>query len=118
MKKLNIKIICGFRKDQQFSINIEEAHKAYYLFLHPNERGIFSNGIAMTGNQIQRIEPDYIEIMGWKDHELDAEDWQEIRSSKADVQLRNAMAMAKDIATKEAPEKMSLPLSEIRPLLI
>ena len=45
MKDLKIKIITGFRKDQYYTIDAEEAHKAYYLFLNPEERGVFNNGV-------------------------------------------------------------------------
>ena len=75
MKDLKIKIITGFRKDQYYTIDAEEAHKAYYLFLNPEERGVFNNGVAMIGKNVQGIEPDYHATMGWNStHTLDSDD--------------------------------------------
>ena len=118
MNNLKIKIVCGFRKDQHYSIDADEAHKAYYLFLHPNERGVFNSGLALVGSNIQAIEPDYIATMGWNvAHVLDSDDWNELRSKKIDQQLRDVMYLAKSVAQTEPAQKMNLPLSEIRKLL-
>lgn len=118
MKNLKIKIIVGYRKDQSYTIDADEAHKAYYLFLHPEERGIFNNGVAIIGKNITGIEPDYNATMGWNpSYTPEGVDWTEIREKKIDNKIRDVLYIAKQVAQDEPKEKMSLPLSEIRPLL-
>jgi hypothetical protein len=112
MKNLKIKIVTGFRKEQYHTIDAEEAHKAYYLFLHPNERGIFKNGVALRGESIQSIEPDYHASMGWNPtHTLDSDDMNEIRQKGIDTKLRDVLYAAKSVAQLGRPELMNLPLS-------
>lgn len=117
MNNLKIKVITGFREDQEFTIDAEEAHKAYYLFLNPDKRGIFSNGLALIGKHIQRIEPDYNTTFGWNpSHKLTDDDWNEIRQKGVDSQIKNLLSEAKQVAymIDEKPELLSLPLSEAR----
>ena len=112
---LFIKIITGYRQDQQYSISADEAHKAYYLFLNPSERGVFNNGLALIGSSIQAIEPDYNATMGWNsDHKIDSDDWNDMRKKGVDRELRDTMYFAKSIAQSSDPVKMRLPLSEIK----
>lgn len=111
---LKLKIIAGFRKDQEYSIEADEAHKAYFLFLHPEARGIFRNGIAMVGSDIHRIEPDYHGSMGWNTtHQLDSDDWNDIRSRGLEVKIQNLLAAGKEIASLGSPEDINIPLSEL-----
>jgi hypothetical protein len=115
---LKVKIIAGFREDQKYTINGEQAHKAYRLFFNPDERTVFDNGLAIIGSSIRGIEPDYQATMGWNaTHELDSDDWNEIRSKGVDKKLRDLLYLAKQVAQEEPKEKMGLPLSQIRPLL-
>lgn len=112
MKNLSIKIIVGFRKDQHYSIPADDAHRAYWLFLHPEDRGIFSNGLALTGRQIQAIEPDYNATMGWNpDHVLDADDWVQIRAEGIDRKIRDMLAVAKSAAQRGDKAELSAPLA-------
>lgn len=114
-KKLKIKIICGFRKDQQYTIGVDEAHKAYYLFLHPDERGIFSTGLALTGRQIQSIEPDYNASVGWNpDHVMNGDDWNEIRAKGIDTELRDIMYVAKSVSQTATQLQINRPMSEMK----
>lgn len=112
MKNIKLKIITGFREDQSFSISSEEAHKAYYLFLNPDQRGVFENGLALRGSDIQRIEPDYQGTMGWNStHRLDEDDWNEIKGKGIDRKMQNIMVNAQKIARLENPQTR-LPYSE------
>ncbi len=114
MKKYYIKIILGFRKDQEFSIEAKEAHKAYFLFRNPSERGTFSNGLALIGNQIQRIEPDYNATMGWNaDYLLTGEDRDSIQTSGVADKMRKIMEVANEIAMKPIGRELELPLTEV-----
>ena len=109
---MKIKLIVGFRRDQEHSIEAEEAHKAYYLFTHPTERGIFGNGLAIKGDQIQEIVPDYQGTMGWNaSHQLDDDDWNEIRGRGVDRKLREILYHAKQLAQSSNPQ-IDKPLSE------
>lgn len=109
-----ITIKTGFEDNQKYSIPDDEAHKAYYLFLHPEQRGIFSTGLALTGKIIQAVEPDYQGTMGWNHtHELDDDDWDDIRKKGVDLRLRNVLYKAKQIASMGNIEILNKPLSEL-----
>lgn len=111
---MNIKLIVGFRRDQEHSIPADEAHKAYYLFLHPEARSVFSNGLAIKGDQIQEIVPDYQGTMGWNpSHTLDSDDWNEIRNKGIDTKLRNALQMAKTIAYAIEPADLGKSMTQL-----
>lgn len=112
--KYAVKIITGFRKDQEHSIPASEAHKAYYLFLHPNERGIFSNGLAIKGDQIQNIKEDYHTTMGWNpSHQLDSDDHNEMRRLGVSQKMQFIMAEAKEIGARGLPEQLNQPLNKL-----
>jgi len=99
-----VKIITGFREDQYYTINAQEAHKAYYLFNNPTERGVFDNGVALVGDMIKGIEPDYHSTMGYNsNYKLEAEDWNEIRGKKVDVTLRSILSKAQKVAKLDNP---------------
>lgn len=111
MKDLKVKITVGLRKEQHYTIEAEEAHKAYYLFLNPDKRGVFENGVALRGVDIQGIEPDYNSTMGWNStHVLGDDDWNEIRGKGIDRKLRMALGVAKQVA--QIGKDIHLPLSE------
>lgn len=115
MKNLKIKVIVGYRKDQHYSIDAEEAHKAYYLFTHPKERGVFKNGLALRGEDIQAIEPDINGSMGWNPtHTLENEDWNEVKKTGIERELRNIMAKAKEAAALGQQQFITKPLSEVK----
>ncbi len=111
--KLKIKIITGFREDQSYSIDADEAHKAYYLFLNPEKRGVFSNGVALMGKDIRGIQPDYNATFDYNpDYKLDADDWNEVRRTGVSRRMGEVLESAKLIAQMEKMELMNLPLSE------
>ncbi len=96
-----IKIVTGFRSDQYHTIKPEEAHKAYYLFLNPESRGIFDNGLAIIGKNIQSIEPDYNATLGLNPlHKLDEYDYREIREKGLKKSMEYVLNRAKEIAVK------------------
>jgi glycerophosphoryl diester phosphodiesterase len=111
-----IKIITGFREDQEISVPLQEAHKAYYLFSHPEARTIFSTGDAIVGKDIQRIVPDYNRTMGWNTtHKLTDEDFNQINGRGVADKMRDLQAKASDIslAMADNPRLGSLKLQEI-----
>lgn len=111
---LKIKIITGFRKEQEHSIDSDEAHKAYFLFLNPEHRTVFANGLALRGSEIQRIEPDYQGTMGWNpSYPLGPDDWNEIRRRGVDVELKNLLSIAHVIGKQGAPGDMLLTMTEV-----
>lgn len=110
--KYKVKIVCGFRKDEAYSIDAEEAHKAYYLFYNPDARTVFSNGLAIKGTEIDRIEPDYVGTMGWNHaHNMDNDDWNEVKAAGVDKSLQNILSQAKEVAHIATPELLNKPLS-------
>ncbi len=112
--KYKIKIITGFRRDQEYSIDANEAHKAYYLFDHSDERGTFDNGIAIKGDQIQEIVPDYIGTMGWNpSYTLMSDDWEELNRNGVTKKLQQIMNAARQIAKLGEPADLNTPLSEL-----
>lgn len=107
-----IKLIVGFRRDQEHSIDADEAHKAYYLFLNPEKRGVFKNGLAILGSDIRSIVPDYQGTMGWNPtHTLDTDDWNELRDAGIAYKLPKLLAAAKEIAQIAKPEEFNKPLT-------
>lgn len=109
-----IKLVVGFRRDQEHSVDANEAHKAYYLFLNPESRGVFSNGLAIKGDQIQEIIPDYVATMKWNPtHIMDSDDWNEIRKKGIDVKIRTLLSAAKSIAHLKIEKDLNIPLSEL-----
>lgn len=114
--KSYIKIITGFDDDQKHTINSDEAHKAYYLFMNPEKRGMFNNGLAIIGKDIKTILPDYNATMGWNaTHELDGDDWNDIRKKGVDIILRDIIQGAKEISylVNKNPHFINEKLSEI-----
>ena len=107
-----MRVSLGFRKDQQHTIGGEEAHKAYWLFSHPDERGVFSNGVAVVGADIRSIEPDYNAMMGWNpSYALQDADWGDIRECGAEKVARRLLEAAREVASTGKAELMMLPLS-------
>lgn len=97
--KYKVRIICGFRKEQEYTINANEAHKAYYLFNNPDKRGTFDNGLALKGSDISRIVPDYNATMGWNPtHQLTDDDFNELRLNGVMQKLQGILSSAKEIA--------------------
>lgn len=116
---MKIKIICrstdNFGNKESYSIDESEAHKAYYLFLHPDTRSVFKNGLALKGSDIDRIAPDYHGTMGWNpNHKLDAEDWRELRAEGIENKLGTLMVRASEIGRSCRPEDLQLPMSEVK----
>ena len=110
--KYKLKLITGFRGDQEYSIDAEEAHKAYYLFRNPEKRGVFSNGLALLGTDIRRIVPDYHGTMGWNPtHILDNDDWTEIIGRGVQDKLIKIQEKAQEVA-KLGEDKITIPFSE------
>lgn len=121
MRKYYIKVITGFREDQQISIPMQEAHKAYYLFKHPEARGVFNNGVALIGKNIQEIKPDWNKTMGWTDtHELDSYDFLELRNKGVEEKMRELIVKAKDVAMlgEEKKELLQEKLQDCMDLLL
>ena len=111
MSKYKIKIICGFRKEQEFTIDANEAHKAYYLFNNPTKRGTFDSGVAVKGSDIQRIVPDFHATMGWNDsHALTGEDHNQLHAEGISQKLSKIMATAKEVGRRGDVADMKLPL--------
>jgi hypothetical protein len=111
---MKIKLVTGFRRDQEYSIDANEAHKAYYLFLNPEARSIFNNGLAIKGDQIQEIVPDYQGTMGWNPtHVLDTDDWNELRDKGITAKMQATLAAGKELAQHATPAELNIPLSEL-----
>lgn len=112
--KYYIKLICGFRQDQEYTIPAAEAHKAYWLFANPEARTFFEDGLAIKGSDIQRIVPDYQTTMGWNvSHKLGDDDWNEIHSNGVMGKMQNILASAKEVARICAPEDLQTPLPKL-----
>jgi len=113
--KYKLKLVCGYRKDQEFTIDANEAHKAYYLFVNPEKKMIFANGLAIKGVDIQRIEPDYNAIMGWNStNSLTGDDHNELRQKGIYQKMQGIMAGAKEIARMGEASDFQKPLIDLR----
>lgn len=109
-----IKVRVGYRSDQYYVIPDEEAHVAYYLFAHQESRAVFSNGIAIRGEDIIGIEPAWNESLGWNPtHQLDGDDWNHIRGSGLEQKMRRRLETAKLVASKITPQDFRTPLPQL-----
>lgn len=114
MATCKVKIITGFRRDQEHTVDGDEAHKAYFLFLNPDQRGVFKNGLAIRGDQIQEIVPDWNATMGWNEaHVLRAEDWNEIARSGVKRKMQTLLDAAREVASLANPQEFKVPLSQL-----
>jgi len=112
--KYKVKLIVGFRRDQEHSIPADEAHKAYHLFFNPDTRTIFSNGLAIKGDQIQEIVPDYQGTMGWNaSHQLNDDDWNELRANGVSGNFQRILSASKEIAQRGDPTELNIPLTTL-----
>ena len=113
MSKYKLKIVTGYREEQTHTIDVSEAHKAYYLFLNPEARTIFNNGLAIRGQDIQTILPDYHATMGWNPaHKLMADDYNELESKGVTRKLNEYITLAKDVVRISGGEKIDRELLE------
>lgn len=113
--KYHLKVVCGFRKEQEFTINANEAHKAYYLFNNSDKRGTFDNGLAIKGSDISRIIPDYCTTMGWNPtHVLTDDDYNQLRENGVMRKLQTIMSSAKEIARIADPDDLVQPLIDLK----
>lgn len=113
---MKIKIITGFTEDQKYTIDGEEAHKAYYLFMNPEKRAIFNNGLAIIGKSITGIQPDWNASMGWNPgYKIEPHDWNDIRGEGIESGMRLLMEKAKDVAymIDKQPELLGRKLNTI-----
>jgi hypothetical protein len=110
--RYKVKIICGFRKEQEYTIDANEAHKAYYLFNNPDKRGTFDNGLAIKGSDINRITPDFNATMGWNHtHILCDDDWVQINAEGVGQKMNMILSTAKEVARIGDPADIVIPLS-------
>lgn len=112
--RYKIKIICGYRKEQEYTIDANEAHKAYFLFNNPDMRGTFESGLALRGSDILRIVPDYQATMGWNHtHQLTDDDYNQMHKEGVMSKFQKIMADAKEIARIGNTEDMRTPLLDL-----
>lgn len=113
---MKIKIITGYTEDQKYTIDANEAHKAYYLFMNPEKRTVFSNGLALTGKSITGIQPDWNASMGWNPgYNIQPHDWNDIRSEGVERKMKEFMEKAKNVAylIDKQPELLGRALNTI-----
>lgn len=118
--KYYIKIVTGFRDDQFTTVPMQEAHKAYYLFKNPEQRGVFNSGLALVGSSIKEIRPDYNATMGWNpDHKLDADDFNHINAEGVQENMNELLQKAKKVSEliENNPTLLQKPLIEVINLL-
>jgi hypothetical protein len=78
--KYYFKIKIGYDNEFLHIESLEDLEKAYFAFA-TNNKVIFSNGEACRGGDIINITEDWHKEMGWNDtHELQDDDWNELRA--------------------------------------
>lgn len=113
---MQIKITTGYREDQFVYIPLEEAHKAYWLFLNPEQRGVFSNMATLVGRDIHNIEFDYHTLMGWNPtHKLDNHDYNELRDKGYLEKGKKFMEQVKQVSVlaNEQPHLLDKKISDV-----
>lgn len=112
--KFKVKIVCGLRKDQEYTIDANEAHKAYYLLNNPDKRGTFDNGLGIVGSEIKRIVPDWNGTMGWNEtYQLTSDDWREIHRSGIEEKMKSILYKAGAIGRRGEVDDMRTPLIDL-----
>ena len=107
MKK-SFKVVYGFNRDQYIEITKQDLPKAYYGFLTEGKI-VFSDGHAMKGRDIIRIEPNWNAVMSWhKDYVPKDEDFYHIGEKRKEAAF-NLMSQAKEIA-REVNETKNISL--------
>lgn len=117
---MKLKVTTGFGQDEKFTIEGNEAHKAYYLFNNPEKRGTFENGVAVIGKNIDSILPDWNATMGWNaTHKLVDDDWNDIRSKGVDVKMGQLQNKAQKVAklAEKNPALLEIKLDEAQKAL-
>lgn len=117
---MKLKITTGFGQDEKFTIEGNEAHKAYYLFNNPEKRGTFENGVAVIGKNIDTILPDWNATMGWNTtHKLDDDDWNDIRAKGVDIKMGQLQNKAQKVAklAEKNPALLEMKLEEAQKVL-
>lgn len=89
------KIKTGYDGEQFISIDETELESALYCFM-TDSKGIFKNGVC-RGKDIINISEDWHKVMGWNPtHELDSDDWNEIRSSGTEAKYHGLIGSVKE----------------------
>jgi ketosteroid isomerase-like protein len=115
MKK-SFKIVYGYKRDEYIAITKSDLPKAYYSFL-TDDKVIFSDGSAIRGKDIMRIEPNWNGVMGWnEDYIPQAEDFALIGGNRK-YTANQLMISAKEIA-KKSYENGDITLLETTPKLV
>lgn len=116
MKNLKAKIITKrFGKEYEYAIDMDEAHKAWYLFFNPTARAVFNKGtLGLRGEDVVSVLIAPVDSMGWNPtHKMDEDDWNEVRRKGVDRELRDALASANQIARVCLPEDLSKTLDQL-----
>lgn len=112
MKK-SFKIVHGYKRDEYIALSRKDLPKAYYSFL-TDEKVIFSDGSAIRGKDIMRIEPNWNEVMGWNEDYIPTGDDFAMIGGKRKEFANGLMQSAKKIA-QEAYDKNNLSILNQRP---
>lgn len=112
--KYKFKIICGFREEQEYTIDANDVHKAYWLFNNPEFRTVFNNGLALLGTDVRRIVPDYKATMGWNEtYKLTNDDFNEMRSNGVLQKLQEINLFAKQVSQVCTADEINVPLLKL-----
>ena len=109
--KFKFKIICGFREDQEYIIDANELHKAYWLFNNPDFRTSFKNGVSLLGTDVRRIVPDPKSTMGWNESlKLTNEDHNDLRANGVSEKLKEIASFAKELSLIANTQEINTPM--------
>lgn len=104
-----------YGKEYEYSIDMNDAHKAWYLFYNPTARAVFNNGsLGLRGEDVVSVEIDPVGTMGWNPtHRMDSDDWNEVRGKQLDYRLRNTLSAANQVSQDCLPEDLRKPLDQL-----
>lgn len=90
------KVKLGYGKSEYISVGERDAEVAMYAFLNPTARVVLS-GKPVRGQDIITIEEDWHREMGWNPtHQLQGEDWNELKSKGVTEKYAGAMEVIKN----------------------
>lgn len=89
------KIKTGYGEEEFVSIDETELEIAFFIFLN-DSKAIFKSGVV-RGKDIISIKEDWNAAMGWnKNHQLQPEDWADIRNKGVDALYTGAISNIKE----------------------
>ena len=120
-RKLKFRVVYGYNAGQHVTVRKKDLPKLYVMFLNGTGRTVLENGIALRGEDIQRIEPDWNATMDWNaTYRLMSDDFDQIGFALQE-EAKQIMGEKREIAhyliRSGQEDKASLPMADMNQYL-